>query len=438
MDLLQNPITGPAKDILRRTKSRIHIAVPFLSTFASSLLTLKYIARVPDKKIIVRLDSRHITTYDLEAMEWLLDNGFKIRYDTTTALHLKLYIFDDTVFISSSNLTKSGFENNDELTILTDTTLAPVNDIFADLWDKHRSHRLTKRYIKDNWNTYRVLKCKKSDRPLIPAKRKRGTMIGKLKIDQLIDHVFVKERNQVPNNWQKHIDEASHIRTQRISALERRFNSVVLFAPIGHPRRRNCLWHDFLHGAERRLAGTGLRNDQLGDAFEHPSMKHVIEFMWPKPDSGWSWDLSNLNDFRAFCNGIFDFDIKQYKDTLPIRLASYFYPEHFVPIFKFDTLEEICSFLGMIDIPLDSKGDRLFVFNYFISQQFYRTGLCKHTMSYKLYQCHYTVKLYRYLIDDPDGIDTFIKEEKQKDQEWIENHIRAGDKRLIRMGCRPS
>ena len=92
--------------------------------------------------------------------------------------------------------------------------------------------------------------------------------------------------------------------------------------------------------------------------------------------------------------GLFDFEIPQYKETLPISLASYFYPEYFIPIFKLNHLQRMCEILG-IKTNAKTKGEKLYAYNTRLLNKTRNLPESNYIKANVLYLVLYTVELYR-------------------------------------------
>ena len=96
------------------------------------------------------------------------------------------------------------------------------------------------------------------------------------------------------------------------------------------------------------------------------------------------------------CVRVNEYRIPQYAETLPIRLASYFYPNNFLPIFKLSHLEKVCRILGL-ETAVKSKGDKLYVYNTFLSNKMKSIPFDNYVKSSIAYQLYFTVELYERL-----------------------------------------
>lgn len=157
--ILKNPITEHIQNAVNKSKSKLNFAVPFLNSFALTVLNQNSLKHISDKRLITRFDSSCLVSFDIPVLEKLIELGFKIRYNND--IHLKLYITDSETFVTSSNLTKGGFENNIELTVKVDIeNHSNCSTIFEEIW--HNSeNEITKELLKDNLDKYYLLKKKK-------------------------------------------------------------------------------------------------------------------------------------------------------------------------------------------------------------------------------------------------------------------------------------
>jgi len=128
-----NPITETLRKSITESENRLNLAVPFISGFAKKIISDKTLNNTINKRLITRFDETNINTFNLPTLEYLIDKGFEICYNNK--IHLKLYITDNDAFVTSSNLTNGGFENNVELTIRVDNeNFENCQAIFNDLW----------------------------------------------------------------------------------------------------------------------------------------------------------------------------------------------------------------------------------------------------------------------------------------------------------------
>lgn len=187
--IIINPISGSIKDSITETISRLKIAVPFISSFAKKIISEKSTRKIQDKRIVTRFDERNIHTFDLPTLEYLLDCGFDICYNNK--IHLKLYITDNNIFVTSSNLTNGGFENNIELTVNIDSeNFEECEQVFENLWVESKTNKITKDLLNQNRDKYEVLKKQqKFEKAKIPGIGENFTL-GKLNIQLLIDKIF--------------------------------------------------------------------------------------------------------------------------------------------------------------------------------------------------------------------------------------------------------
>ena len=106
---------------------------------------------------------------------------------------------------------------------------------------------------------------------------------------------------------------------------------------------------------------------------------------------------------------------------MPIRLASYFYPEYFLPIFKLSELEEICRILGF-EIANSSKGARLYNYNKFLLKQMKAIPRENHIKSNIAYQLYFAVMI----LKAKDSDVSFEELLKQNKQTWRKNFLKQG------------
>lgn len=129
---------------LSASSSRLHLATPYF-TYADPVLAAA--RRGKRVQLLVGLNS----ATSPEALRDLHgDTGVEIRY-FTDRFHAKIYLFDDSAMLGSSNLTDGGFWSNREAVIVLDQpedadAVEEVRVLFAGLWDA--GHVLTDEKLK--------------------------------------------------------------------------------------------------------------------------------------------------------------------------------------------------------------------------------------------------------------------------------------------------
>lgn len=414
--IILNPISDLIKTCINETVGKIKIAVPFLNSFAKKIINEKNTENIQDKRLITKFDETNINTFDLPTLEYLLDCGFKVCYNNK--IHLKLYITDTNTFVTSSNLTNGGFENNIELTVNVDSqNFENCEQIFENLWSESQSNEITKDLIYQNQDKYEVLKKREKYKKIKITEVKENFNVGKLNIQLLIDKIFnskedhswVLDRTYETNKKRNELKKI--VKTQK-------FDTSFYYSPKGHPKRYDNLYYNFVYGVESKLAGTGLREAQFKDAFEHQDFKKVIDFLIPESIGLEPWNLNDNKELFNFCNGLFDFNIPQYSEAIPIRLASYFYPEYFLPIFKLNHLKKVCDALG-IETEAKTKGERVYAYNLFLKDKMKDIPFDNYIKSGMIYQLLYSVELYKRIENGED----FESIKKSYKKIWIKNYI---------------
>jgi len=417
--IIKNPLTNWIRDSIINSKKRLNFAVPFLSSFANTLLDKQNAIKIADKRIITRFDDSSLTSFDLPTLKSLLDLKFTIQFDNS--IHLKLYIIDNEAYVTSSNLTKGGFESNVELTVKTDSnnTQNCIN-VFNEIWSNCSENKLTYELINSNWAKYEVLlKKEKYLKKELNELKIKPIKVGEFDLQKIIDEIFNQDIDY--SRTYKSLFEANKLREKTKIKLKQGFNSLIFYAPKGHKLRSENLFYDFVYGHQYYLAGTGLRELQFQTAFEHKEFEKVINYIYPDMLGMKSWNLNDKQEFQQFCNGIFDFNIPQYTEALPIRLASFFYPDFFIPIFKLEHLKKVCKTLGL-ETEAKTRGDKLFVYNSFLIDKMKALPFDNSIKSDISYQILFTVELY----------DKLNKGEKYQD--ILNNYKEKWKKRLIKRG----
>lgn len=422
-EIILNPITENIKKSLKNSKDKTKIAVPFISNFVDRIFVDNITDVIQDKKLITRFDEFNINSFNIPVLMDLLEKGFKIRYDNN--IHLKLYIFDNESYITSSNFTKGGFEDNTELTvkIFEPGKIKKCNEIFENIWNTLEDAEVTMDLLEKNKEKYIILRKRESLKN--KNKVKTGDKVNlsfTLKIQEIIDKIFdskddYSDRLELSYSANKTRD---LIKTR---ILSNGFNKEIFYVPEGHTLRRDNLFYYFVYGDEEKLAGTGLREAQFKDAFEHQNFKDVISFIFPDSIGLSSWNLDDDTTYLEFCNGIFDFNIPQYVEALPIRIASYFYPDYFLPIFKLEHLQEVSEALGL-DTDGKTKGDRLYAYNRFLSKKMKAIPYNNYIKSNLAYQIKYCVEIY----DRMKKGESFEAIQKSHKEQWIKRYLEKGKK----------
>ena len=111
-----------------------------------------------------------------------------------------------------------------------------------------------------------------------------------------------------------------------------------------------------------------------------------------------------------------------------IRLATYFYPEVLLPIFKLDHLKEICDAFGF-ETDAKTKGDRLFIYNSFLADKMNALP-CKNIIkAYIAYQVRYTVELRRRL-NTNESYEAILADYEKG---WIKGFVADGYDILVKL-----
>ncbi len=414
--ILVNPITHAVVNNITTSKTRLYIAVPFISSFAKKILPQECTHDIRTKRLITRFDETNINTFDIPTLQYLLDQGFEILYNNN--IHLKLYITDNDAFITSSNLTKGGFENNIELSVKVDTSnVSQCVTIFDGLWAESSLNKITSQLLNDNVDKYNVLKKKQKHQKDKKPKVGTAPVTNALDIEQLLDEIFT-----CSDDYDKSIKLAYKANKKRNEVKERlkedHFNNYPFYVGDDDPDRKNSLFYDFSYGVESKLAGTGLREQQFKDVFESPKFKSVIDYIFPESIGLEPWNFEDDKSLLTFCNGLFDFDIPQYAEAIPIRLASFFYPDTFLPIFKLNHLKDVCETLGL-DTEAKSRGEKLYAYNSFLSQKMEDIPYDNYVKGYIMYRVLYSIKLHKRLSIG----DSFIEIKNSFKKKWVKQFI---------------
>lgn len=189
-------------------------------------------------------------------------------------------------------------------------------------------------------------------------------MFKEITPEQVINYIFTQK-------W--HYDEIIQLENQaqirrdqnRERLIKNGFNDKIFYLRLSHKLRIQTIFHDIIYGYESQLAGTGLLEQHLIDICYHNDFARLVKFILPEIEGKEPWDFSKENQLKKFCIDIFNFNIQSYNETMTIRLATYFYPDALLPIFKIDELRKICRAFGF-EHNSNDKGEQLFVFNSFL------------------------------------------------------------------------
>jgi len=424
--ILKNPITSTLKNSINSSSDTLCFAVPFISSFMLTLLNDENIKKIKDKRLITRFDESFINSFDVPTLKRLLDLGFRIHSDNN--IHLKLYITDSDVFITSSNFTQGGFENNIELTVkINSANISECKNIFEEIWHSSGSSDLTNKTLEENLSKYEILKKRKTFEGKPANKLEKSQIsLGKLNIELLINEIFKSKKDY--KNIQDIAFEANKIRNGSIEKLKSGFDLEIFYVPENHPKRHKNIFYELVYGSESKIAGTGLRESQFKAVFEHQKFKDIIYFLCPELLGLTPWNLNDENELLKLCNGIFEIRIPQYTETIPIRLLSYFYPEYFLPIFKLEHLKIVCEACGLTT-KAESKGDRLFIYNSFLLDKMKSIPYNNYVKSNIAYQILYAVVLYNGL-EKGEKYESILSDYKQV---WKRDFIENGLKILTKL-----
>ncbi len=424
--VLKNPITNSVKVSVNNSLKCINIAVPFISSFVKTILNQDNTKIVADKKIITRFDDSFINSFDLPTLKTLLNLGFVMKFDNT--IHLKLYITDNEAYVTSSNLTKGGFEDNIELTVkIEKESTDNCKIIFNEIWNNCGDNNITYDLIEANQGKYEWLKKREEY-----ARKKSKSIYTKqfpginIEIQQVIDTIF--NQNKDYSQILRLEYEANKLREENKKILKQGFNPEMFYVPEGHLLRKQTLFYDFVYGYENQLASTGLRESHFQSVFLHPDFEKVINYILPEMLGMKPWNFQDENILKEFCNGIFDFDIPSFKESLPIRLATYFYPNILLPIFKLDHLEQICKAFGF-ETDAATNGDKLYIFNSFLADKMRTLPFENIIKGYISYQVRFTIELLNRLNNNESYEAILLSCSKV----WIKNFYEEGRNLLIKL-----
>ncbi|CAA0162206.1 phospholipase D-like domain-containing protein [Tenacibaculum maritimum] len=413
-EILENPITSHFRKSVKNSNKKILLAVPYISSFVKKLFDSELTSDFEDKRIITRFDHSNINTFNIPALSYLIDCGFTILINNN--IHLKLYITDKDVYITSSNLTKGGFIDNDELTVKIDSSNRDKSEnVFEKLWSNQKAGFVNKDVIKENWDKYNSLKRRNSFEATIKPKTTIKPLdsfdLSKLNVIELFDDIVTSKGIY---DWGLNFEtKANRKRTAVKEKLkEKGFDLGIFYLPERHLERNQTLFYDFVYGNEYKLAGTGLREHQFKECFTHKEFKNVIGFIYPESLGLKPWNLKDEKELLKFCKGLFSFDIPQYKVSLPIRLASFFHPDIFFPIYNLNHLKTVFEGFGN-DTKAKQNWEKLFVYTVTFEKLLEDITVSLYAKSVILYQLHYALILHE-LLDRGINIDDAIKSFGQK------------------------
>ncbi len=425
--ILQNPITAEVKQSIAAGSNELLIAVPFLSGFAATILTQSEITQFKSKRLLVRFDDRSLSSYDLATMRYLLQLGIEIRFENS--IHLKLYLVDEEAYLTSSNLTQGGFEKNIELTAKLDgKAVLDCKAIFEKLWNAAADNVVTDALIDENWSKYLVLVARAKNN----STSQRSTWNADIAPNQIDQPSLFKAILEEHENF-------SYLKPKEIEANEKReetkrlllkgFDPLIFYAAKGNSKRHETLFYSFVYGLESWLAGTGLYEHQYRRVFLDTEFIQVIQFIFPEMMGMTPWHLNDSHELEAFCKGLFQFRIPAFKKVIPIRLATFFYPESFLPIFNLVHLESICVAFGHTAIS-GGVGDKFKSYNSWLQEDLKVLASTNAVKSRIAYQALYAIELFGRL-KNGETMDS-IKDGTRK--QWIKGYYNSGENILKRIG----
>lgn len=132
--------------------------------------------------------------------------------------------------MTSSNLTKGGFEDNIELTTkVSDTNIQTCSDIFSEVWSNCKSNKVSYDLIEANWSKYEILRKResynKSKRSVIEITQVKT---GKIQIRQIIDEAYNIDK-EIIEKRQRLSFEANKLREETKHKLKKGFNKNLFY-----------------------------------------------------------------------------------------------------------------------------------------------------------------------------------------------------------------
>jgi hypothetical protein len=247
-------------------------------------------------------------------------------------------------------------------------------------------------------------------------------------LQKIIEYIFSRTDYDKINRLQRLQLSANEFREDKKRKLceNNDFNLEIFYTHPDHERRKETIYYDLQYGHESKLAGTGLFESHFQNVFLHNNFPNVVKYIFPEIFKKESWNFADQKALEEFCKGIFDFEIPSYKEAIPIRLATYFYPEILLPIFKINHLENICKAFGF-ETNAHSYGDKLFIFNSFLLGQMNNlkySNIIKQNMANQIY---YTVDLMGRL-NNQEAYDNIIGLTRKK---WVREFYEEGYEILI-------
>lgn len=384
--ILLNPITNHLTTSLDNCRQELLIAVPFMSSFAKTILTEKRLTNIRVKRIITRFDSSSIHTFDLDTMQYLLKHDVEIYFNND--IHLKLYIYDDEGLITSSNLTQNGFENKIELSsTIAKEDITQCKEIFNHIYESSKHNVITSSLIEKNYEKFLLLKKRNSYKRPSSLKNKPVVTNTEIDINKIIP-ILIRKNNDYTDLSEKLYTLNLQRDSLLKSILSHGLKKSMFYVDKGCSDRESTIHYQIVHGVASKIEGSGLREDHFKDVSKSSQFFQMISYIFPPSIGEENWNLDNKEQMEEYCHGIFDFDIKQYKETMPIRLASYFYPEYFYPVFKLEHFEGICQAFGL-QSKYENKGERLFQYTTFLDSKLESIPYNRHVKMKIAYQIYY-------------------------------------------------
>ena len=135
IETIKSPWEPTFLNLLRKAKTRVYLASPFIKSHTATLITQNVQSKVDFRYInSFKLAHFHTGASDLTALR-IMGSG-KCKQKNVHNLHAKLFIFDDTAIVTSGNLTPGGLRNNLEYGILIkDRLVEEIGDDYISIFE---------------------------------------------------------------------------------------------------------------------------------------------------------------------------------------------------------------------------------------------------------------------------------------------------------------
>ena len=121
----------------------------------------------------------------------------------------------------------------------------------------------------------------------------------------MIDFLFAT--NQDFTNILNGVYETNKERGRIKKQISNNFRVDDFYVDKSHTLRKESIHYQIVHGKERNIVESGLRERNFKDVSENKSFYELMSYIYPPTITNVEWNLDEEDVFREYCNGIFDF-----------------------------------------------------------------------------------------------------------------------------------